>query len=289
MTAEIREAFARLCRSTPSFRGKGRIVLAVDHLLSRGGKGDSYSATARLNGLANFALDLRPWGQKFAYYYGEWEREHVQMMRRVYNQKGGLFIDIGSSLGLYTFCLIDLVARARGKIYSIEPVPFNLERQKKNAELNLESDIVRYFPCALGSSNGTLRLHVDSQNLDNNAYACCDGDVEVTMTTLDCLLEQNDWPAVGAIKMDIEGMEPDVIAGANETLSRFRPPILGEFHRGRMEMYGFSMQAVTELLMGQLDYEAFIVSNGRLSKIVNVGFQENIFFIPRGINFYGLN
>ncbi|HYR29848.1 MAG TPA: hypothetical protein VEU30_15365, partial [Thermoanaerobaculia bacterium] len=95
----LRRAAAAILSRTPRFKGKGRITLLIDRLVTDSSDPASYVAVGRLNGGRPFSCDLRAWGQKFAFYYGEWELPHVRMLRRLY--RGGTFLDIGSSIGLY--------------------------------------------------------------------------------------------------------------------------------------------------------------------------------------------
>ena len=126
----------------------------MDRWLTRQDNESSYLVNGKINSLAMMHFDLRPWGQKFAYYYGEWEKEYIDLVRQLY--RGGTFVDIGSSLGLYVICLGDLVRQAGDSIISIEPIAFNLEKQKKNVAINRLEDVVDYYPVALGDHETTL-------------------------------------------------------------------------------------------------------------------------------------
>src|SRR4029079_6489775 len=99
MESKIRSLMPACLGSMPAFRGKGRITLLLDRVLTDIRDPRSYEVIGDLNDGVPFNFDLRPWGQKFAYYYREWEREYINILRRMYN--GGVFLDVGSSLGLY--------------------------------------------------------------------------------------------------------------------------------------------------------------------------------------------
>ena len=126
----MRKILAAIFTKTPFFKGKGRLVLLADNLLYDKDSSGSFMVTGTINSLAQMHFDLRPWGQKFAYYYGEWELEYITLARALY--QGGAFIDIGSSIGLYVICLGDLVRKSGGIIALVEPVAFNLKKQKEN-------------------------------------------------------------------------------------------------------------------------------------------------------------
>src|SRR3954469_106471 len=134
----------------------------------------SYGTTGRLMG-SPFHFDLRPWGQKFAFYYGEWELELISAFRRLY--RGGLLVDVGSSLGLCVVCMSDLGPAAGSRIISIEPVALNLARQRANVTLNAIDDLVDFVPLCVGATRGVVHLYADEAGGDNNAYIADEGGI----------------------------------------------------------------------------------------------------------------
>lgn len=272
-----REILASIFTKTPFFKGKGRLVLFADQLLYDKQSTNSFMTIGKINGIAQMHFDLRPWGQKFAYYYGEWELEYIKLTRALY--QGGAFVDIGSSIGLYVICLGDLARKYGGVIASVEPVAFNLAKQKENVALNKYEDVVRYFPVALAETDSVLMLSADPEGRDNNAFVCDVGNVEVTVTTLDKLVQNEAIGKIGFIKVDVEGYEPMVVAGGRETISRDKPVIFAEFNRERMVINGFNMDASWHFLMNE-GYAAFSVEGGKLGPIPEPREIENIFFVP---------
>ena len=128
LRSDLRASIVKLVRIIPRFKGEGRILLFLDNLLTDYSDPQSYIVQGEFNDCVPFEFDLRPWGQKFAYYYGEWERPYIRILRNLYKIRRGTFVDVGSSLGLYVCCLGEDVLAAGEKIISIEPIPFNLER-----------------------------------------------------------------------------------------------------------------------------------------------------------------
>lgn len=275
--ANLRSLIARLSRHTPMFRGKGRMVLFADACLTDASNVESCVVIDTVNELASFQFDLRPWGQKFAYYYGQWEHDHVSMIRKLY--RGGVFIDVGSSLGLYVVCMADLVAKASASIISIEPISENLVRQKRNVEINGCQNLVRYHQLALGSTISEIRISFDKSSGDNNAIISSDGGMTTPVTTLDSLLGESDAEQIGLIKIDVEGYEPKVIEGARETIARDRPVVFAEFNRERMAINGFDMVASWSFFV-DCRYRAYQLSEGKLRQLDQPGVVENIYFVP---------
>jgi FkbM family methyltransferase len=273
----VRNALRWLCCATPDFRGKGRIVLVCDQVLTDYSDAHSYTVVAQINNLAVLELDLRSFGQRFAYYYGELERDLIAVCRRLY--RGGTFVDIGSSLGLYGVCLADLVAKARNRVISVEPLDFNVKRQVRNLTLNRYNNLVEIYKVALGVREGTVKISGDPSFADSNALISDDGDWQVEMCTLDTLLQDRS-DRIGLIKMDVEGYECEVIAGGRGTILRDRPILLAEFNRERMTINRCDIQP-TWSFFAEADYQFFVCEGAALRQIEYPETWENIFFIPR--------
>lgn len=284
LDTRVRSALSSCLSSIPDFRGKGRLTLIVDRVLTDYENPRSYEVIGTLNGPALFSFDLRPWGQKFAYYYRRWESEYISALRQLYT--GGVFIDVGSSLGLYVVCLGDLVRQRNGRIISIEPVSYNLTRQQTNVRLNGLQDLVDCVPRALSNQRGTVRIKTDPTGADNNAIIAEDGDVEIQTLPLDELVAERGYQNITMIKIDVEGYEPLVLEGARKTVETNRPVILAEFCRERMEINGFSIDPSWEFLTAELHYDCYVIDpiSGKLALLKSPGDWENLFFLPRHLS-----
>jgi FkbM family methyltransferase len=275
MRSAIRRLLPPLLSRLPRFRGIGRITLALDALLTERSDPSSYMVEGTLNGGCRFLFDLRGWGQKFAYYYRDLEGEYVDVLRRLYD--GGIFADVGSSIGLYAVCLADAVRARGGRVAAFEPVPFNRERQAANIALNNADDVVDVHPFALGAADAVLRMAGDPSQADNNAFLTASGDIEVEVRRLDDVAR--DWPRIGLMKIDIEGYEPEMLKGARATIERDRPTIFAEFNRERMAINGFTMDE-TWRWFTERGYRFCILRGGKLAELDAPGRHENLFLTP---------
>jgi len=123
-------------------------------------------------------------------------------------------IDVGANIGLYS-----LLAGARtgsGKVIALEPHPVAAERLRENVALNglLNVDVRAE---AAGAEMGSARL---TANLDTINRIVSDGAVADTISvpvlTLDSLLDSVEHVAL--VKLDAEGFESEVLAGAGRLL-----------------------------------------------------------------------
>lgn len=131
-------------------------------------------------------------------------------------QKGTVFLDIGSSIGRYTYA-----AAKKGMIvHAWEPNSVNREGLLINLSVNKISAIVH--PEALGDSEGSMFIsHREGwSRLDE------EGEERVPIRTLDSYNLEN----VSLMKIDVEGFEEKVLRGATATLVRNRPEIIVELH-----------------------------------------------------------
>lgn len=126
---------------------------------------------------------------------------------------GDLFVDVGANVGSYTV-LASAVCGAR--VIAIEPDPRTVQSLKRNIEINGLSDRVTVVEAAVGALSGTARLTV-GQDTTNRVTSAPDVESrEVQMRTLDQIV-CGENPVL--IKMDVEGYEAQVVAGACETLA----------------------------------------------------------------------
>ncbi len=124
------------------------------------------------------------------------------------------FVDVGANVGSYTV----LAAGACGaRVTCVEPIPSTFVHLQRNVRFNELQDRVRCCGVGLSERSGTLRFSTDQQTI-NHVLAEGEGgpSLDVPVTTLDELLD-GDVPRV--LKIDVEGHEAAVLAGAGQTLA----------------------------------------------------------------------
>lgn len=147
-----------------------------------------------------------------------------------FNGSGGNFIDIGANLGYFT-CLLGRLAGPTGRVVSVEPEPNNLALLQENVANNSLAEIVKIFPVAVGSEDGsaTLNLYKNSNRGRHSIVGKGFGNqIEVPVRKLDSLIDQVFQPheTIDFFKIDVEGYEPYVIQGAPKTLSRVQSMVM---------------------------------------------------------------
>jgi hypothetical protein len=128
-----------------------------------------------------------------------------------------LVVDVGANAGLFShlaFCL-----NSKAEIIAFEPLPGMVERINASKERNRMN--LRCVPKAVGRAPGMATLE-SPHGYDGTSRICTSGapsgqTFQVEVTTLDQELKGR---SVLVMKIDVEGFEEEVIAGAQETLSR---------------------------------------------------------------------
>jgi len=148
-------------------------------------------------------------------------------------REGDTFVDVGANVGLLTMLAARWVGRS-GLVVSVEPSSREFARLQQNLAHNA-LDNVRPLQAALGSHDGTARLRIaDARHGGHNTLR--DRFVHETaheirtegvpLMRLDDHLAAVGVQRVRVIKIDVEGSEPDVLAGATGVLERDRPVII---------------------------------------------------------------
>lgn len=138
-------------------------------------------------------------------------------------KKRRVAVDAGAHVGFWSMWL----AEAFAEVWAFEPVREHVACFRRN----VPQDNVTLRQVALGAATGSVSMVTDAEN-SGKAHAG-NGDNLVAMIALDDLgLRKVDF-----IKIDVEGMEPQVIAGAAATIQTCRPVVLVE-DKGHHQRYG---------------------------------------------------
>ena len=141
---------------------------------------------------------------------------------------GDTVCDIGANAGFYTLAMSRLVGRT-GRVLAFEPLPHNLAKLGRHLELN-KLENVTVSSCALSDETGTVAFACGDSDFTGRIAPDAANTFEVTTTTLDEFLIANSISAPSFLKIDVEGAEARVLAGAQGLINSVHPTLLIAIH-----------------------------------------------------------
>lgn len=152
-------------------------------------------------------------------------------LRKYFDLKEGVFIDVGANFGKYTIVLARQLGD-KGEVVSIEPEERSVDLIKKNIVLNnLEN--VRVIGKACSSKDGKATLWLEDTKYSGGLHSLKKNKDHVRKKTidiekLDSIVARLNLDRVDLIKIDVEGLESEVLLGAKKTLKKYHPKIIFE-------------------------------------------------------------
>ena len=150
------------------------------------------------------------------------ERKFLQRLLQEV-QPGDAAYDIGANLGLYTVFLAKAVGE-NGCVVAFEPEQRSLHRCRENVKLNALEN-VQLFDRALSNEDTEANFVVYENPASGVHHICRAGDTDVharlqpiRLTIGDQFISEYGLPIPNVLKIDVEGMEEEVLLGLTQTL-----------------------------------------------------------------------
>jgi FkbM family methyltransferase len=160
--------------------------------------------------------------------YGEFSEGEGDAFRQLI-APGQVVLDVGANIGAHTLCFAKLVG-PEGAVLAFEPQRIVYQMLCGNIALNALTNVFANH-LALGREAGTVLVPQPDYALPGNFGGIALGSFasgeRVSVVALDSL----DLPRCDFVKIDVEGMERDVLEGAARTIERFQPTLYVENDR----------------------------------------------------------
>jgi len=141
-----------------------------------------------------------------------------------------VFLDVGANIGLYSLHAARRIG-SRGRVIAFEPTPHTYDLFIENIKLNRREEIIEPHRFGLSDHTGDLPLVTGGRPASNRlGEEGQDSDGNVAVKALDEISNSLNLERLDFLKVDIEGGEAKMFAGAKDTLRKFRPLILLESH-----------------------------------------------------------
>ena len=165
-------------------------------------------------------------------YYGEFSHLEMRMLRQLCSE-GDVVIEVGANIGSHTVGLARQVGPS-GRVLAFEPQRLVFQTLCANVALNSLTQVDCYW-AGVGAQTGYLTVpELDPEQEDNfGGVSLLDG-MEGRHVPSMTLNDFSGAPHVELIKIDVEGMELDVLAGGQHLLNKFSPHLYVENDRPEM-------------------------------------------------------
>lgn len=153
------------------------------------------------------------------YWRGAYEPELSRALHRLV-KPGGICYDCGANVGYFTL-LLSKLAGPQGRVFAFEPLPANAVSLRKHVQMNHCSN-VEVIEAAITDHSGMVHFepHQSMSRIESG------GSLTVRCISLDTL----NLPPPDLMKIDVEGAEMDLVAGAKNLILSHRPVILMSLH-----------------------------------------------------------
>lgn len=187
-------------------------------------------------------------------------------------------VDIGANIG--TFAL-PVAQATKAHIIAVEPVSSTFSLLNDNVRRNQAGDAVTTVRSAVGDVAGDVVITTGAQSANHvlpGQTAARAGEERVAVVTL-----LDDESRIDLIKVDVEGLELNVMRGALQTLASHAPAVLLEIESRWTTRYGYRPEDVFAFMAAAgYGYES-LTSDGPLaatSVAADLQRANNFLFVP---------
>jgi FkbM family methyltransferase len=188
-------------------------------------------------------------------YYGEYHELEWQFVKR-FLHLSQVVVDVGANLGTFTVPFAKTVGEL-GKVISFEPQPVIYGCLRETIAQNQLSNVELHH-CCVGNGNYDLEIAEPDYSQPGNFSGVpfkdegftevkfSQGRIHTHCVTLDSMLKGS---RLDFLKIDVEGMELEVLQGAEKSIARHKPVIYMENNRpqksppiiGFLQKHGYKM------------------------------------------------
>lgn len=236
-----------------------------------------------------FELDLSDHVDYRTYIYNYFDNTVLQFIKNYSLADSTIFIDVGANIGSITIPIANLDVET----IAIEPSTINFDKLLKNGSLNTGVfTLIKEAMVGHSFMDKQLLIYSPFGNFGASSYNSGWNPGEsllhtevVATNTLDDLffsLKINTLGKKLVIKIDVEGMEDEVLDGADKVIKEIRPYIILEWRMDRYE--DKSKDKLLNKIEGLINYNIFAIRSDNdkivLDKFDKSSNYENIVLIP---------
>ncbi|MBT3352895.1 MAG: FkbM family methyltransferase [Nitrospinaceae bacterium] len=212
--------------------------------------------------------------------YGEYARQEMKYFK-TFCAPGDVIVEVGANIGAHTVGLARTVEN-QGQIIAIEPQPILFHNLCGNISINSLTN-VQCLNLAISNVEGITHIPPINYSSENNFSAFFLDDAytgqKISTKRLDDILRLSRFDF---LKIDVEGMEMQVLEGTERHIKEFKPILFVEniFHE--------KSQALIEHLWG-MDYELYWCITPYFSEDNFNQNKENVFSNNKSFDILGIH
>jgi FkbM family methyltransferase len=215
------DILGQLIKKTPEFPGKASRLVPfwMSNRDQRSIRQRALSSSIKISCDLSVPYEAMVWLER--------EEEDDLAITRKLLKPGDIFVDCGANIGLWSLVAASVVGTT-GKVFAFEPNPLTFRKLVNNLQCN-HNAVISAYNMALGNKEGVVNfLCYEEHNISRFAkQEELANSTEVEIGSLDQrLLGQ----AIDGMKIDVEGLELDVLRGAERLLKSNYPWICVEFN-----------------------------------------------------------
>ncbi len=174
---------------------------------------------------ALFTCRLPDLVQTYIWMFGEWEPDLTRFIAGRLRD-GDTFVDVGANVGYYSLLAAECVGPS-GTVVAVEASPVVAADLRHHVAINQTENRIRVLNKAASAEPGTLTIYAGpAHNVGMTTTVQSHGmhaEAEIEALPLNSMLSADDIAATRLIKIDVEGAEPDVVAGMAPLIPALRP------------------------------------------------------------------
>lgn len=197
-----------------------------------------------------FRCNLAEFIQRSLFLWGHDQDAFKFIRSRV--RPGDTFVDVGANVGIYSLIASQIVG-SNGRVISVEPNPSTFARLSRTVA---ENNIANITLCNVGLADTSAKLELYTGTSEGNDTASMlpgvsTKSVTVAVLPLDRLAEQCGVEKIDYMKIDVDGFEHKVFAGAGKLMASGKiRNVQCEFSDIHLRIVGSTPQKLHDVITG---------------------------------------
>lgn len=139
------------------------------------------------------------------------------------NADDAVVFDIGANFGYLSLVWAKSISQ-NGKVISFEPNPYVFSSFTKSIEANNLSSIIFPHNKAVGSNEGCVELYLNLTSSNTLGIDEQTGEsITIEMVSMNSFIEKHAIKRCDLVKIDVDGIEWDILKGSQALIKKFRP------------------------------------------------------------------